>query len=268
MGRTRLPVACIAAMLVSSLMMALMAPAASAAGTCASHGNYFDGYTWDGTHNLPGGYSPEGASAGVTVRVGLLCSGISTSANDNTVWTMLAQNQSVGDAGYAQIGYLRSATSGVPYHFSEWRTTGNTPNFALYGASGSLTTGSTYQYWVQYINSGCPSGTTACLAMNIGTTRKALTNFNPWAANGFDPSTYGPMRPQLFGEMQYAESDEPGSATSPVAFRDVQIQNISDAWITNYGQYFVGNSDVTGYCRTNFNYTAGTLGFNVWEGSC
>jgi hypothetical protein len=104
--------------------------------------------------------------------------------------------------------------------------------------------------------------------MNIGSSRKALTNFNPWASNGFYPAVNGPMEPQFFGEMQYSQSDVPGTSASPVAFRSTQLQNVSDAWISNYGQYFVGASDVAGYCRTNFNYTSGTMGFNIWEGSC
>lgn len=132
MGKTRLRLA--SATILAGFAIVATTPLttpAIAAGTCATHGNFFDGHSWDGVHNLPDGFSPEGASAAVTVRTGALCSGDSTSANDNTVWTMLAENGSVADAGYAQIGYLRNPTTGAAYHFSEWHTTGGATNFAL-----------------------------------------------------------------------------------------------------------------------------------------
>jgi hypothetical protein len=128
--------------------------------------------------------------------------------------------------GWAQAGYEHDGAAG-PNGGYQWSAfTQYTQQAPLSGCSPNvqtkfygITPGGNPSYKVDL------SGTlyTYFFQMWVGSTFLADTNFNPygWTGNWI---------PEFAGETDYCESDVPGTAAGPVAFRSVQKEATNNTW--------------------------------------
>lgn len=197
----RLLVLCLASVLALALATLTSPPLTRAATTCSSEQHNFDGVQ----HPTGGGLSNTGVGASVNTMTPALCT-TGASWADSSIWVMDADN-TLGNGGYAQVGYLRHHGDSTVYYFTEYRKNYNTTStFNKYGtASGTHSYRDLYNY------------TTGHIDMWLDSTKLASTNFDPiveWTS---------PWSPQWFGETHDPGDDIAGTSSSPVYYSSLCI---------------------------------------------
>jgi hypothetical protein len=234
------------------------AQAAPLAGTCQGQEFLFDGW-----YNATNQVNVEGVSANIRAEDGHLCSGRSDAGNTTSTWDMIQYGN-----GLAQVGFWRyPAWSGSdPQYFYEY---GANNAGSPVGWHTGVPDGSTHRFWVQWVDTGCPSGIMGCFAFNIDTTRIAVSNFDPYAAWGNPFTQAGAWGMEFLGESHDPQTDIMGGSTGGVAtvWDSAQAQ---DASSNNYRNFTCNltraddeasryglNGPGTGGCGTWSTYTIG-----------
>lgn len=201
--------------MAATLLIVPLRPAAAAQNCVPPGANYHVAYTT----NPNQGPNYRGVAAGLTVRSGALCLGVTAPAsNFNTNWVMLTNPPN--QFNYSQAGYFRGYGQST-YHFSEFRRSNVDPfERRLMLEWGALGNGASYRYETEYYP-GC-----SCLTNRAGNSEISRTWFNPYVAW---PSF--PWSLQWSGETIYPQSNVPGINTARTRFFDMQVEYESDgAW--------------------------------------
>lgn len=224
-ARAGLAVAAVMASLVSAQSYARAAPGAFI--QCQGPVTIFDG--WRTTLHPQTGI--EGDSANIRVEDGSLCPSGTYPNNTTSTWVMMASRI---NGGLAQIGFWRYPTwngSNPQYFYEFGASDGGHP----IGWHSGVPTGTTHRFWVQWVNNGCTNGA-GCFALNIDTTRVAVTDFNPYLAWGDPRNSSSPWDMEFFGEVHDQSSDIMGGDTGGVStvWSGLQAQ---DATSNNYRSF-------------------------------
>lgn len=225
------------------------APSLAAATNCGSKAVHFDGasvYPTTAYMNL--------AEADIDKQAPELCSSVTTSTNSVVWWSMIA-GRSPADAGWAQVGYLKNATSTDVVYFYQWmKLTGSTIHTDLFG---SPATGS-HTFTVARTNSASCLSSTYCLVMKVDGVASGLDPFT-----SFDPHlAWNSSSADFFGETAYPGSDVPGVTSNKARFRNVTEKDgpdvVHSSWVGTSG------SDCPYWQWGNPNGAGVYTAFNIW----
>jgi len=196
-------------MLAIVLASVLPVPARAAINPCANHNNYFAGYQDGNTQN-----DSFGASTNLRYENATMCTTQSTATS--SAWSMIAPFDR--DGVYIQSGfaYLNGPT-GPKVHFSQMRRC-NVCGLATIPGS-TVQAGETHHAWQQW-DTSCQ-----CLHSNIDTTTfQSLTPGSDW-------SNHHPWESIYMGEVNWLESDVPGTASANALFLDLQREQGNGSWV-------------------------------------
>jgi len=167
----------------------------------------------------------EGASGYIVVRDAQLCTGGSPPTAESRfsmAWVMIASS-SVSQArqGYAQVGYVRSATKGFTW-FSEWSS--HDYNNGVFQRIYSATQQSS-QFGTRHKFMALWNGSCECIRMTVDGVYMGQSGVNPF--NSWER----PMSPQFAGEVTNASSNIPGTSGARAKFTALGAQNYSNVVI-------------------------------------
>lgn len=213
--------------------LAAVVPTANASQPCAGGvSSYHDGF-----HTVT--LTTYGSKAYITNQAGATCTG---GQGGSGAWSMLADNYSAGNGGYAQTGYIKLTTTPNRY-FSQWRRDWLSAPVTVYGgppASG--------QYHSTYYDFD-----TGRIRMFVGGILYDLTNFDPNANIWVKP-----WDSQFAGETLRLQDDMPGTSSTHAVFSVIRyIVQRGGAWVSVPS----GTFRVEG---TRYHVAGNTSLFGIW----
>ena len=239
--------------LLASLICALIIVSpAQAARTCASQGNFYDGFLSPNSSS----WTYEGVSSYIYVQDGLTCTGPNSAGPGNFISTwVLVAGQRRGD--YAQVGFDRQQNTSLRW-FSEYSRNGN--RTVRFGGFNILSERGVRHTFRVLWTAACGG----CMRMYIDTTLWDSSTFNPFDAvadGGWDTGTSPIMRPQFLSEAASRESDVPGNSTDATLYTGMGVQRISDDQIQSVPCGLSGVNDNTARWARSAN---GCQSFSLW----
>jgi hypothetical protein len=217
--RTRALVVC--ATILASAFVGAPAEAATAVRACQGiFQNRHLGYTH--RTDLHPSYHYEGVSAYMTPRPSGVCTGQGGFGNFSGASIMIAEINTGGNY-WAQVGYERNGAYTGYRWFSQFMNNTGAPE-TWYSPNPQ-----TSQLGIQHTFRVLWQPSCDCFRAYIDSTVVDQSSFNPF----FTWPTFQPWSPQFFAETGWLESDVPGTPGSPLPFRSLGAQRVTDDVVEN-----------------------------------